>query len=97
MNPGEKQKYKARNLTSEGNLSTWAKKRAAFFATNPKCKTCGNAIDHYSKTMECRKCQIDKNRKARKKEEAVYQRKYYKAHKEAIAKRTKVQYQNSRW
>jgi len=86
---------------------TWDKKKAAFFAGNPKCTVCGGAFDHYSRTRICRKCQIIKYRNiARGKEperSRAYRKKhrkriqaqqaaYYKANREEISLRKKIRY-----
>jgi len=86
---------------------TWDKKREAFFATNPKCKECGHAIDHYTRTGLCRLCQKDMYKKkaqakapeyrrnyVKKHRERIraYQAKYYLANKEAISEHKKIKY-----
>jgi len=86
---------------------TWAKKRAAFFATNPKCKTCGQPIDHYARTGLCRLCQKEMYKKraqakapeyrrnyVKKNRERIraYQARYYLANKAAISARKKEKY-----
>jgi hypothetical protein len=86
---------------------SWAKKRAAFFASNPNCTVCGGGFDHYSRTMICRKCQIIKYKNtARAKEPKysrayrrkhwdriqAYQKQYYLANKVAISLRKSIKY-----
>jgi len=86
---------------------TWDKKREAFFASNPKCTVCGDAIDHYTRTGLCRKCQVIEYKKRAKakapeysrnyvkkhrKRIRAYQAKYYLANKEAISEHKKIKY-----
>jgi len=86
---------------------TWDKKRQAFFATNPKCTECGDAIDYYTRTGFCRKCQVIEYkrraqarepehsrayRKKHKKRIKAYQQRYYLINSEAISQRKKDQY-----
>lgn len=48
---------------------SWEKKREAFFASDPKCKECGKKLDHYSRTLLCRKCRKEEYlKRARAKE-----------------------------
>ena len=63
---------------------TWDKKREAFFATNPKCKECGCAIDHYTRTGLCRLCQKDMYKKRAQAKAPEYRRNYVKKHREKI-------------
>ena len=87
--------------------TTWDKKREAFFASNPKCTDCGDAIDHYTRTGRCRKCQVIEYKKraqakapeyrrtyVKKHRERIraYQARYYLANKEAISQRKKDRY-----
>lgn len=89
------------------HIETWDEKRARFFATNPKCKECGNALDHYSRTMLCRQCQkIEYKKRARarepelsrkyrrkhKKKIQAYQARYYLINREAISQRKRDRY-----
>ena len=86
---------------------TWAEKRTRFFAKNPKCTECGNAIDHYTRTGLCRKCQVieyKKRAQAREPEQSrmyrrkhkkrivAYQAKYYLDNKATISARKKEKY-----
>lgn len=96
---------------SEIHIKKWDEKIKAFLATNPKCKECGNALDHYSRTMICRQCQkiIYKNRararepelsreyrRKHKKKIQAYQAKYYRANQDAISERKKMQYKEKK-
>jgi len=63
---------------------TWDKKREAFFATNPKCKECGRAIDHYTRTGLCRLCQKDMYKKRAQAKAPEYRRNYVKKHRKRI-------------
>lgn len=63
---------------------TWAKKREAFFATNPKCTECGDAIDHYTRTGLCRKCQTIEHKKRAQAKAPEYNRRYVKKHRARI-------------
>jgi hypothetical protein len=63
---------------------TWANKRAAFFASNPKCKTCRRAIDHYTRTGLCRLCQKEMYKKRAQAKAPEYHRNYVKKHRERI-------------
>ncbi|MCK4815617.1 hypothetical protein KA005_07600 [bacterium] len=64
--------------------TTWGKKREAFFAMNPKCTECGGAIDHYTRTGLCRKCQVLEYRRRAQVKAPEYRRQYVKKHKERI-------------
>ena len=63
---------------------TWDKKRQAFFAKNPKCTECGDAIDHYTRTGLCRKCQVIEYKKRAQAKAPEYRRTYVKKHRERI-------------
>ena len=91
---------KNKRLLSEINIAVWNKKRAAFFATNPKCAECGSVFDHFSRTMVCRECQrwispaqSKKYRQKYKEKIQAYMKKYYIEHKEEISMRQKYRYQ----
>lgn len=90
---------------------TWDKKRAAFFATNPKCKECGEKLDHYCRILICRKCRKEEYLKRaqakapeyrrryvkkHKKKIKIYQAKYYLGNREKISMRKKIKYQEKR-
>jgi len=64
--------------------TTWEKKRAAFFATNPKCKICGRPIDHYTRIGLCRLCQKEMYKKRAQAKAPEYRRNYVKKHREKI-------------
>lgn len=84
-------------------MKGWEKKRAEFFAADPRCIKCGDPFDHYSRTMICRKCQIIKYRamqrycskkwreKNREKYQ-IYQQRYYLINREEISLRKKIRY-----
>ena len=89
----------------------WDKKREAFFASNPKCEACGRALDHYSRIMLCRECQITiyKNRaKAREPAQSrayrkkhrdkirAYQQRYYVINREEISMRKRIKYREKK-
>lgn len=91
--------------------STWEKKREAFFASDPKCKECGQDLDHYSRTMLCRECQktIYKNRarakepeqsrvyrKKHKEKIQAYQQEYYKTNRDEISMQKKIKYREKK-
>ena len=63
---------------------TWAKKRKAFFAKNPKCTACDGAIDHYTRTGLCRKCQVIGYKRRARAKAPEYRRNYVKKHRERI-------------
>ena len=63
---------------------TWDKKRETFFATNPKCTVCGGAIDHYTRTGRCRKCQVIEYKRRAQAKAPGYRRNYVKKHRKAI-------------
>ena len=88
-------------------MKGWEKKRAEFFAADPKCTECGEPLDHYSRTMICRKCQITKYkvlarakepersrayREKHRKRIQAQQAAYYKANREQISLRKKIKY-----
>lgn len=92
-------------------LSTWEKKRIAWFAKHPKCKICGGGFDHYSRNMICRKCQkiMYKNRADEKAPEyrrdyvkkhrakiQAYQKAYYLKNRDAISERKKIKYKKEK-
>lgn len=63
---------------------TWDKKRVAFFATNPKCTICGDAIDHYTKMGRCGRCQVLEYKRRAQAKAPEYRRNYVKKHRERI-------------
>lgn len=64
--------------------TTWDKKRAAFFAGNPKCTDCGGAIDHYTTKGRCRECQVIEYKKRAQAKAPEYRRNYVKKHRKRI-------------
>ncbi len=88
---------------SETEKATQEKKRAAFFATDPKCKECGGPFDRLSILMICRECLIKKYderylgrkriyartyRQKNRKKRRIYANKYYAENKTKIKLRS---------
>lgn len=92
-------------------IAIYDKKREAYFATDPRCKECGKALDHMSRLMTCRHCQKTlgaakrlaadpghrkRYRQKNKKRIQAYHKQYYLAHKEEISQYKKIRYQKEK-
>lgn len=108
---GKRRVLKTVQEKSTKMIAIYDKKRAKFFAMDPRCKECGKALDHMSRTMVCRHCQNNiyvakrlardptygiRYRQKHKKRLQEYQKKYYLEHIEEIRQRRKIKYQEEK-
>ncbi len=61
---------------SHGNLSTWERKREAFFKSNPRCSDCGDKLTNYTRTGKCWRCRVNGNYEDFIGKHPGYQKKY---------------------